>query len=112
LDFIPAAIPAIALLLREAPGAVRLAATAVLGLQWALAAAFVWLRPPWSLGGKRSSFFAAIDSHHGPPLDHYMPSFTPYTALVQHSWRLAAWVLAAGLFLAYGAVLARRPGSG
>lgn len=103
LQFIPAAIPAMALLLREASTAVRLVAAALLSFQWVLAAAFEWLRPPWSLGGRRSSFFAAIDSHHGPPLDHAMPSFTPYTALVHGGWRLAAWVLLAGLLVAYGA---------
>ena len=102
LQFIPAAIPAIALLLREARVAMRLLAAALLSFQWVLAAAFVWLRPPWSLGGRRSSFFAAIDSHHGPPLDHLMPSFTPYTALIHGGWRLAGWVLAAGLLVALG----------
>jgi len=110
LDFVPAAIPAIALFLREARVAGRLLAAAALGFQWVLAAAFVWLRPPWSLGGKRSSFFAAIDRHHGPPLDHLMPSFTPYTALIQHGWRLAAWLLVAGLLVVYGAGVSRRFG--
>jgi hypothetical protein len=108
LDFVPAAIPAIALLLREARTAVRLVAAAFLAFQWVLAAAFVWLRPPWSLGGKRSSFFAAIDSHHGPPLDHLMPSFTPYTALVHHSGRLAGWVIVAALLVLCGARLRAR----
>jgi hypothetical protein len=108
LQFIPAAIPAIALLLREAPVPVRAFAAAFLSFQWVLAAAFVWLRPPWSLGRKRSSFFAAIDSHHGPPLDHLMPRFTPYTALVHGGWRLAGWLLFAGLLVAYGVELQRR----
>jgi hypothetical protein len=102
LQFIPAAAPAIALVLREAGAAARLVAASLLALQWVLAAVFVWLRPSWSLGGERSSFFAAIDSHHGPPLDHLMPSFTPYTALVHGGWRLAGWVLAAGLLVAFG----------
>jgi hypothetical protein len=31
-----------------------------------------------------------------------MPSFTPYTALVHGGWRLAGWVLAAGLLVAFG----------
>ena len=108
LQFVPAAIPAIALLLREARVPGRLLAAAVLSFQWALALAFVWLRPPWSLGGRRSSFFAAIDRHHGPPFDHLMPSFTPYTALVHGGWRLAAWILVAGLLVAYGAALSWR----
>lgn len=112
LQFVPAAIPAIALLLREAPTVVRLLAGAVLSFQWVLALAFVWLRPPWSLGRKRSSFFAAIDSHHGPPLDHLMPSFAPYTALVHNGWRLVGWVLAAGLLVVYGVLLQSRAAGG
>jgi hypothetical protein len=110
LQFVPAAIPAVALLLREASVVVRLLATALLAFQWVLAVAFVWLRPPWSLGGQRSSFFAAIDSHHGPPLDHAMPSFAPYTALIHNGFRLAAWVVFAGLLVVYGAGLSRRLG--
>jgi hypothetical protein len=111
LQFVPAAIPAIALLLREARTGVRILALSLLSLQWGLALAFVWLRPPWSLvKGKRSPFFAAIDSHHGPPLDHWMPTFAPYTALIHHGWRLAAWVLVAGLLVAYGAGLSWRLG--
>jgi hypothetical protein len=112
LDFVPAAIPAIALLLREAPAAGRTIASAVLGFQWALALAFVWLRPPWSIAGERSSFFAKLDVHHWPALDHLMPSFDQYTALVHGDWRLTAWVLAAGLLLVYGTVLSWRPGRG
>ena len=108
LQFVPATIPAIALLLREAPAVVRLLAGALLGCQWALAGAFVWLRPPWSLGGERSSFFAAIDSHHGPPLDHAMPSFTPYTAVVHGGVRLAGWILVAAVLIVVGAGLSWR----
>jgi len=108
LQFIPALIPAIALLLREAPVAVRALATGLLSLQWTLALAFVWLRPPWGVVGKRSPFLTAIDKHHGPPLDHAMPTFEPYTALVHGEWQLAAWVLASGLFIGYGASLSWR----
>jgi hypothetical protein len=109
LEFVPAAIPAIALLLREAPAAARVLALGVAGVQWVLAAAFVWLRPPWSVAGGRSSFFATLDRHHGPPLDHAMPSFTPYTALVHGGWRLAAWLLVSALLVAYGESLTGRP---
>jgi hypothetical protein len=108
LQFIPALIPAIALLLREASVPVRALATALLGLQWTLALAYAWLRPSWGYGGKRSPFFTAIDRNHGPPLDHAMPRFDNYTALVHGSWRLAAWVLASALFVSYGVSLARR----
>jgi hypothetical protein len=81
-------------------------AAALLGLQWILALAFVWLRPSWGVGGKRSPFLTAIDHHHGPPLDHAMPSFDNYTALIHGQWRLAAWVIASGILVCYGATLA------
>jgi hypothetical protein len=106
LEFTPASIPAIALLLREARVSARALATALLGLQWMLALAFVWLRPPWGVGGERSPFLQAIDHHHGPPLDHAMPSFDNYTALVHGRWQLAAWVIVSSLLVCYGAALA------
>jgi hypothetical protein len=112
LQFVPAAIPAIALLLREARVAGRLIALAVLGFQWAMAVAFLWLHPAWSIGGQRSTFFTRLDHHHWPPLDHLMPSFDSYTALIHHGWRLAAWVLVAALLLAYGSGLSWRLGRG
>jgi hypothetical protein len=104
LEFVPAAIPAVALLLREAPKLLRLVACAFLGLQWILALAFVWLRPPWSPGGvNRSSFFGAIDGNHGPPLDHLMPRFDTYSAHIHGALWLAAWVVAGVLLVAAGA---------
>ena len=106
LEFTPACIPAIALLLREARVSAWALAAALLGLQCMLALAFVWLRPPWGVGGERSPFLEAIDHHHGPPLDHAMPSFDNYTALVHGQWQLAAWVIASGLLVCYGAALA------
>ena len=106
LEFTPAFIPAIALLLREARVSAWALAAVLLGLQWMLALAFVWLRPPWGVGGERSPFLKAIDHHHGPPLDHAMPSFDNYTALVHGRWQLAAWVIASGLLVCYGATLA------
>src|SRR4051812_37684930 len=112
LQFVPAFIPAIALLLREAPRAVRLLAAALLGFQWLLAVAFVRVAPPWSVVGARSPLFTWIDKHHGPPLDHAMPTFDSYTALVHGSWRLAGWVAVSALLLAYGATLARTLGRG
>jgi hypothetical protein len=109
LQFIPAFIPAIALLLREAPLLVRAAASALIGLQSMLALAVLWLRPSWGVGGERSPLFTAIDKHLGAALDHAMPSFDNYTALVHRPWQLAAWLLVSGLFVAYGTRLAWRP---
>jgi hypothetical protein len=103
-------IPAIALLLREASVPVRVLAFALLSLQWTLALAYVWLRPPWGVVGKRSPLLMAIDKHHGPPLDRAMPTFDAYTGLVHGGWKLAAWVLASGLLVWYGARLRLRPG--
>jgi hypothetical protein len=108
LEFTPACIPAIALLLREARASARAPAAALLGVQWTLAVAFVWLRPPWGVGGERSALFKAIDEHHGPPLDRVMPSFDGYTALVHGRWQLAAWVTVSGLLVCYGATLASK----
>ena len=106
LEFTPACIPAIALLLREARVSARALAVALLGLQWMLALAFVWLRPSWGVGGERSPLLAAIDHHHGPALDHAMPRFDNYTALLHGQLQLAAWVIASGLLVCYGATLA------
>jgi hypothetical protein len=111
LQFVPALIPAIALLLREASVPVRALATALLSLQWALALAFIWLRPPWGVVGKRSPLLTAIDEHHGPPLDRAMPTFDAYTGFVHGGWQLAAWVLASGLLVWYGARRVRLGGA-
>ena len=109
LEFVPACIPAIAFLLREARVSTWALATALLGLQWMLALAFVWLRPSWSVGGEPSPFLEAIDHHHGPPLAHAMPSFDNYTALVHGRSQLAAWIIASALLACYGATLALKP---
>jgi hypothetical protein len=108
LEFVPAYIPAVALLLQEVRIA-RVLAIALLGFQCMLALAFVWLRPPWGVGGERSPFFKAIDHHHGPPLDHAMPHFDDYTALVHGRWQLTAWVFVSCLLVCYGAMLAWKP---
>ena len=109
LEFIPACIPAIALLLREARVFTWALATALLGFQWMLALTFVWLRPSWSVGGEPSPFLEAIDHHHGPPLADAMPNFDNYTALVHGRWQLAAWIIASVLLTCYGATLALKP---
>jgi hypothetical protein len=109
LEFVPACIPAIALLLGEARVSARALATALLGLQLILALAFVWLRPSWSVGGQPSPFLTAIDLHHGPALAHAMPNFDNYTALVHGRWQLAAWIIASVLLTCYGAILALKP---
>jgi hypothetical protein len=111
LEFTPALLPAIALLLREAPAAFQALAAAFLGLQWALALAFLWLRPPWGVTGERSPFFRAFDKHHGPPLDHAMPTFDARGGLVHGGWPLAGWILVSGLLVGYGASLSRRRSS-
>jgi hypothetical protein len=108
LQFVPALVPAIALLLYEAPRAFRALAGALLALHWALAATFVWLRPPWGYVGFRSPFFAAIDQRLGPALDRLMPTFDARAGLVRGEWQLAAWIVAAGMLFAYGVNLCFR----
>ncbi len=108
LEFTPALLPAIALFLREAPAAFRALATALLGFQWALALVFLWLRPPWGVTGERSPLFGAFDRHHGPPLDHAMPTFDAQGALLRGGWQLAGWILVSGLLAGYGASLSHR----
>jgi hypothetical protein len=112
LQFTPALLPAVALLLQEASRAFRSLAAVLLALQGALAAAFVWLHPPWGFTGSRSPFLSAIDEKLGIALDRAMPTFDSRGALVRGEWRLAAWLLAAGVLLAYGAQLAHRRISG
>ena len=112
LEFTPALIPAIALLLREAPAAFRVLAGVLLGLQWALGAAFVWLSPPWGFVGERSPFLAAIDDRLGVALDSWMPAFDLRAGLVRGGWQLAAWVAVAGVLIAYGAHLSHRAVAG
>jgi hypothetical protein len=108
LQFAPALLPAIALLLEEASATFRRLAAVLLGLQAALAVALVWLRPPWGFAGTRSPLLAAVDAKIGIALDRAMPMFDVHAALVRGSWQLAAWLLAAAALVAYGALLARR----
>jgi hypothetical protein len=106
LQFAPALIPAIALVLSEARGAFRVLAGAVIGFQWALAAAFVWLHPSWGFAGQRSPFLAAVDKRIGLAVDRAMPTFDVHGGLVRGGWQLAAWIAVSGTLVAYGAVLA------
>jgi hypothetical protein len=108
LQFTPAFVPAIALVLREAPVHIRSWAGTLLGFQLMLVLAFVWLRPAWGVGGDPSPFFTALARHHEPALAHVMPHFTNYTALVHGRWQLAAWLVASALLLGYGTSLAWR----
>ena len=107
LQFTPALVPAIALVLREAPGAFRALAGALLVLQWALAGAFVWLRPSWGFAGVRNPFLAALDNRIGPALDRGMPTFDARARLVHGGWQLAVWIVLSGMLVGYGASLAR-----
>jgi hypothetical protein len=106
LQFTPAFLPAVALLLREAPKAFRWLACAAFALQGALAAAFIWLHPPWGFTGSRSPFLAAIDQKLGVAFDRAMPSFDARAQLIRGEWQLALWVLGAGILLMLGARLA------
>jgi hypothetical protein len=108
LQFAPTLVPAIALFLREAPRAVRVLAAVLIGIQFALAAAFVWLRPGWAIEGTGSPFLQALDRRLGVTLEHAMPTFSPGGALERGGWQLVAWLAASVLLVVYGIVLARR----
>jgi hypothetical protein len=108
LQFTPALLPAVALLLREAPKAFRWLACLLFGLQGALATAYVWLHPPWGPTGSRSPLFAAIDEKVGVAFDRAMPAFDARAQLIGGGSKLAAWVLAAMVLLMLGARLAYR----
>ena len=62
LQYTPALIPAIGILLREAPQTFRVFAGGLFVFQFALAAAFVWLRPAWAFEGFPSPFLTALDA--------------------------------------------------
>ena len=111
LQFAPAFLPAIALLIEEASRAIRGVATAVLALQLTLAAVFVWLRPPWGFGVNPSPFLTAIDQRLGLALDRLMPTFDFNANLVRGDWQLVGWLAAAAVLLAYGVRIAYRTGS-
>jgi hypothetical protein len=108
LQFTPALLPAIALLLREATKPFRWLACAAFALQGALAVAFIWLHPPWGFTGSRSPLLAAIDQKVGLAFDRAMPAFDARAHLIRGEWQLAFWVLAAGILLILGARLAYR----
>jgi hypothetical protein len=108
IGFVPALLPAIALVLREAPRAVRAAAWALLAVNAALAAAFVWLRPPWNLTGVRSPFFGALQNHLGPAIDRAFPAFDYWGNVTGRRWQLALWIGLSALLLGVGIFLARR----
>jgi hypothetical protein len=112
IGFVPALLPAIALVLREAPRAVRAAAWALLAVNAALAAAFAWLRPPWDLTGSRSPFYAALEQHLGPAVDRAFPAFDYWGNLTGRRLQLAVWIGVAALLLGVGILLARRRLSG
>ncbi len=102
LQFTPAFVPAIALLLREAPRAFRALASPLVGFHWVLGAAFVWLKPDWGVSGEPSPFLREIERRLGPALDRWMPTFDVRGVLTRGRGLLLAWVAAAGLLLLYG----------
>ena len=108
LQYTPALIPAIAILLREAPRAFRVFAGALFGIQFALAAAFMWLRPAWAIEGFPSPFLTALDAKLGWTIERAMPAFDPRAALVRGGWQLAGWLAASAVLFAYGVQLSRR----
>jgi hypothetical protein len=112
IGFVPALLPAIALVLREAPRAVRAGAWALLAVNAALAAAFAWLRPPWDLTGSRSPFYTALEQHLGPAVDRAFPAFDYWGDLTGRRLQLAVWIVVAALLLGVGILLARRRLSG
>jgi hypothetical protein len=108
IGFVPALLPAIALVLREAPRAVRAAAWALLAASGALGVAFVWLRPPWALTGSRSPFYAAVERHLGPAFDRAFPAFDYWGDVTGRRGQLAAWIGLSALFFGFGIFFARR----
>ena len=102
-QFTPALVPAIAIALREASRAFRVFAAVLLAIQWALAAAFVWLRPGWGYAGFfRNPLLAAIDDHVGVALDRAMPTFDSRATLMRGE-DCAGWILVSAALVAYGA---------
>jgi hypothetical protein len=102
LQFMPALVPAIAFALREGGRVFRVVAGVLIGIQWALAAAFVWLRPQWNLAGSASPLFSALRSHLHYDLDRLMPTFDTGARLQSGGWPLAVWWLVLGALVAYG----------
>ena len=102
LQFVPALMPAVALVLREGSTVFRAIAAVLIGVQWALAASFIWLRPPWSLAGAPSPLFGALKPHLGFDVDRVMPTFDTNARLLNGGWSLLAWYVAAAALVAYG----------
>ena len=107
LQFVPALLPAIGLLVRRKILGLRVLVGLLLGLNWTLAAAFVWLRPQWGSAGFRSPLFNAIQTRLGPALDRAAPAFDGNGRLLHGEWQLVAWLVLSGALVVYGGWLAR-----
>jgi hypothetical protein len=110
LQFMPALVPAIGILILNAPVAFRLFAGLLLGLQLALAMAFVLIRPSWGSVGVQSPFLTRVGQMVGPALSDAMPTFDFNAHVLKGEWQLTVWMLVACLFLAYGIRLFRAEG--
>jgi hypothetical protein len=108
LQFVPALLPAAALLWTEARRAQRLPALALLALTTALAAAWFWLKPWWGYAGLRNPLLERIDGRLGVDLDRWLPAFDAQGSLVRAGRAVALWVVVGCALLAWGAMLARR----
>ncbi len=102
LQFVPALMPAVALVLREGATVFRVIAAVLIGVQWALAASFIWLRPPWILAGAPSPLFGALKPRLGFDVDRVLPTFDMNARVLHGSWSLLAWHIAAAALVAYG----------
>jgi hypothetical protein len=102
LQFMPALVPAFAFALREGGIAFRVVAGVLIATQWALDAAFVWLRPQWNLAGSASPLFTVLRGHVHYDLDRMMPTFDLRGRLQSGGWPLAVWWVVLGALLAYG----------
>jgi hypothetical protein len=106
LQYTPALVPAIALVLLEARGAFRAGAAALLGVNWALGAAFIWLRPSWG-HGEPGAFLLAFRQRLGLDPARWMPVFEGPGKLVRGGWQLTVWIAVSCLLVMYGAGLSR-----
>jgi len=108
LEYVPALIPAIALFLHEARRLLLLLAAVLFGVQFALAGAFVWLKPEWTAEGKPSPFLTALDDKLGFAPDRAMPTFDATAGLARGGPQLAVWVSTSVLLVGCGLLVARR----
>jgi branched-subunit amino acid transport protein len=108
LQFTPALLPAIALLLREVAGWQRAIAGLLVVLNFILGGLFVWLRPAWGNAGEPSPFFSQIHRHVGPSLNRLLPMFDARGTLVSGGLQLGLWTTLAVALGVFGIVLARR----